>query len=361
MQEDEVGWLWDHYTFRFFAEGAIYRDVLELREKIKRLDQWCPCWSEVARAAELKADRAFAAGFNETAGGDYYRSSLYYFFAQFLLWDFAEAKRIAYENCARTFRRAAPLLDPPLQQIQIPFQGSQMPGYFRMPLSGARPPCVVLIDGLDTTKEEQLVISTLCVQRGMATLSFDGPGQGEMFYKMKMTRNYLKAVQAALDYAESLPMIDREKIGVIGRSLGSHYAAKVAAVDPRIKAAVSWGAMYHLRNYRTIPANTQAGFMYVTGSRTLEEARPYFESVDLKGLAERISCPLMIINGGQDPITPPENVELMRTDVRGPTEVLYWADATHCGHDVPHLCRPAMADFMHQHLMRPAAPLKISS
>jgi hypothetical protein len=58
----------------------------------------------------------------------------------------------------------------------------------------------------------------------------------------------------------------------------------------------------------------------------------------------------MIVNGGQDPITPSENVDLMKAEAGGPTEVLYWADATHCGHDVPHLCRPAMADFMCQHL-----------
>jgi 2,6-dihydroxypseudooxynicotine hydrolase len=206
--EDEVSWLWNHYTFRFFAEGAVYRDIIELRERIKSIDQWCPSWSKAAHAAEQKANRALIAGFRQTAASDFCRSSLYYFFAQFLLWDFADAKRIAYENCVRTFRRAAPLLDPPLQQVEIPFQGSQMPGYFRMPVSRTKPPCVVLINGLDTTKEEQLVISTLCVQRGMATLAFDGPGQGEMFYKMKMIPNYVDAVQAALDYVESLAVID---------------------------------------------------------------------------------------------------------------------------------------------------------
>ena len=26
VNENEVAWLWDHYTYRFFAEGAIYRD-----------------------------------------------------------------------------------------------------------------------------------------------------------------------------------------------------------------------------------------------------------------------------------------------------------------------------------------------
>jgi 2,6-dihydroxypseudooxynicotine hydrolase len=240
-KEDEVAWLWDHYIHRFFAEGAVYRDVLELRDKIRSLDQWCPSWSEAARTAERKADLALVSGFRQTAASDLYRSALYYFFAQFLLWGFPDAKRIAYENCARTFRRAAPLQDPPLQPVEIPFHGLQMPGYLRMPASATKPPCIVLIDGLDTTKEEQLVISTLCVQRGMATLAFDGPGQGEMFYKMKMIPEYIDAVKAALDFAEALPVIDTRRLGVIGRSLGSHYAAKAAAVDPRVKAASHGG------------------------------------------------------------------------------------------------------------------------
>jgi hypothetical protein len=55
-------WLWDHYTFRFFAEGAIYRDVLELREQIKSIDQWCLCRSQAALAAEQKADRSLHTG-----------------------------------------------------------------------------------------------------------------------------------------------------------------------------------------------------------------------------------------------------------------------------------------------------------
>jgi hypothetical protein len=67
VNENEVAWLWDHYTYRFFAEGAIYCDVLELRDQIKCIDQWCPRWSEAARAAEQKADRALAFGFTQTA------------------------------------------------------------------------------------------------------------------------------------------------------------------------------------------------------------------------------------------------------------------------------------------------------
>jgi 2,6-dihydroxypseudooxynicotine hydrolase len=104
--------------------------------------------------------------------------------------------------------------------------------------------------------------------------------------------------------------------------------------------------MYHLRNYASMPELTQAGFMYVTGSKSLDEARPYFESVDLDGIAERITCPLMIIHGGLDLITPTENAYMLRDAAKGPVELLFWEDSIHCAHDRSHLCRPAMADFM---------------
>lgn len=43
----------------------------------------------------------------------------------------------------------------------------------------------------------------------------------------------------ALDFLETLPAVDRQKIGVLGHSLGAKEALYLAAFDPRVKAAVS--------------------------------------------------------------------------------------------------------------------------
>lgn len=350
MPDDRLSYLWGNYMHRFLAEGSNYRDLLDLREQIKTIDEWPSRWSALADTYEQRADAALADGFSQTAGAHLSRASLYHFFGQFLLWDNRLAKRKATESAARTFRRAAPYLDPPLQPIDIPFGDITMPGYVRYPDGVRNPPCVLLLNGLDTTKEEQLVISTLCTERGLATITFDGPGQGETYYRQKMWPGYTDAIQAALDFAEKDPGIDQARIGVIGRSLGSHYAPRVAAIDPRVKAVVSWGAMFHLHNFRSIPELTRAGFLFVTGSASVEEAEAFFRSVDLSAFAPKVSCPIMIVNGGLDPITPPENVEMMRTTVKGPAEVLFIADSIHCIHDRAHICRPAMADFMQKHL-----------
>jgi 2,6-dihydroxypseudooxynicotine hydrolase len=338
------------YNHRFLAEGVTYRDLVDIRETVKHIDQWAPTWSRFAREAEERAERARGTGFTLTAGTELTRASIYYFFAQFLLWQDPAGKRAAYHNCARTFAQGAPLLDPPFERLEIPFEDITLPAYLRLPKGVTRPPIVVLLNGLDTTKEEQLVISNHCVQRGLATLSFDGPGSGETFPRRKLTTENDRAVYAVLDFLERRRDIDFARLGLIGRSLGGHFAPKVAANDRRVKAVVAWGAMYHLRNYATIPENTRNIFVHATGSRSVEESRPFFDGINLEGVASRITCPLMIVHGGRDPITPTENATRLAAEAKGPTEMLFWEDGLHCAHDRPHICRPAMADFMLRHL-----------
>jgi 2,6-dihydroxypseudooxynicotine hydrolase len=352
MSEETLSYLWQNVMDRFLAEGAVYRELRDLQQRIARYEDWCSAWAEVGRATEERAQRLLESDCTQTAAADLWRSSIYYFFAQFLLWDDAAAKRATYADCARVFRKASNYLDAPQQPIEIPYRDITMLGYLRLPPGIKRPPCVLLLNGLDTTKEEQLVISNLCIQRGLATISFDGPGQGETFYNMKMTPDYVQAVQAALDFAESREEIDTDRLGIIGRSLGSHYAAHAAMLDRRIKAVVAWGSMFNLHNYRSIPPLTLAGFVYVTGSKTLDEARPYLESIDLARVGGRIKCPLMVVNGGRDPITPRENIDMMQSLGDDIVEVLFWEDGSHCAHDRPHICRPAMADFMRRYLAR---------
>ncbi len=349
MSDEVLDHLWTTYVHRFLAEGGAYGDFLDARKRIASFGQWCAGWSEIAHGAEVRADQALDRGFMRTAASELGRSAFYYGFAQLPFWHDPPAKRVAYEHAARVWRRAAPFLDPPLQPVAIPYRGIELPGYLRLPSGVDRPACVVLLGGLDSTKEEMQVISDLCIARGLATLSFDGPGQGETFFRMKLAADFVDAVIAVFDFAERLPSIDGSRLGIIGRSLGGYYAPRAAALDRRVKAAAAWGAMYHLRNYRSLPPLTAAGFVFATGAKDLDDARPYLESIDLDDVAAQIVCPLLIVHSGRDVITPTDNATLMHERVKG-SELLFFPDSGHCVHDRAHICRPAMADFMHRHL-----------
>ena len=57
-----------------------------------------------------------------------------------------------------------------------------MPAYLRLPdrkLEEERWPVVVVVGGANSTKEENHPLTTQMLQRGLATLAYDGPGQNE--------------------------------------------------------------------------------------------------------------------------------------------------------------------------------------
>jgi dienelactone hydrolase len=83
-------------------------------------------------------------------------------------------------------------------------------------------------------------------QRGYVTLSPDYPSFGELkdydFDADNYTSGSMKAIydtMRAIDVLQSLPVVDTERIGCIGHSLGGHNTLFTAAFDERIKAAVT--------------------------------------------------------------------------------------------------------------------------
>ena len=335
---------------RFLADGVHYRDLLDIQAATSDWSEWPRVWSAFAAAAEERGEAALKQSHTPTAAGEFGRAALYFHYAQNLYYDHIDVKRSTHERKVAVFKRAAPLYDPPLERIEIPFDEITLPGYLRVPRGQEKAPCVILLGGLDTTKEDYMVVNNLCAERGLATLAFDGPGQGEVLFQKLWPRDFERCIPAVLDFLQTLPEIDSGRIGIIGRSTGGYYAPRAAATDERIAAVVSWGAMYHLRNLASVPAVTRDGFVFVSGSRTVDEAVRFFECINLESFASRIRCPLLVVHGGRDTITPMENATRLMQEASGPVETLIWEDSGHCCHDRSHIVRPGMADFMVRHL-----------
>ncbi|MBX6425833.1 MAG: alpha/beta hydrolase, partial [Variibacter sp.] len=310
----------DQGIHRFLADGVHYRDLMDIRVAAPDWKAWPETWSKWAEEAEKRGEAALAANAKLTAATEFARASLYYHYGQYMLFDDLALKKRIHDKKRDSFKRAAPLFEVPMERVEIPFDGIRMAAYFRVPAGVKKPPCVILLGGLDTTKEDYLTVADLCLKRGLATLAFDGPGQGETLFEMRWRTDFERAVVAAIDYLETRPEIDRDRIGIIGRSMGGCYAPKTAAIDKRIKALVAWGAMYHLRNLAEVPKHTLEGFMFVSNSRTLEEAKNFYASVDLSRYAPKITCPTLVVHGGLDTITPMDNAISLAKDVKGPVE-----------------------------------------
>src|SRR5206468_2265083 len=134
----------------------------------------------------------------------------------------------AQERAIAALRDAHRLLDPSAERVEIPLDGLMMAGNLRRPPGADRPPLVLLLPGLDSTKEEFFNWEQVFLDRGMATFSLDGPGQGETGLRSSIYPDYERAVSAALD---ALDLDSFGSIGAAGVSLGGYYAPRAAAYE----------------------------------------------------------------------------------------------------------------------------------
>src|SRR5690606_24627278 len=147
-------------------------------------------------------------------------------------------------------------------------------------------PLVILIPGLDSTKEEFFNFERVFLDRGLATLSLDGPGQGEGGFEAPIRHDYEVAVSAILDALDDRNDLDLSRVGAAGVSLGGYYAPRAAAFEPRLKAVAGVsGPRSFGQLWEALPPLTRESFTYYSESPTVEDARRRAHDLDLEGVA----------------------------------------------------------------------------
>jgi 2,6-dihydroxypseudooxynicotine hydrolase len=333
---------------RMLADGVPYPDFARARA-LEDLELWFPFWSETASRYELLGEDALAEGNLISAGEWLWLASMSWHYGQLMWFHEPERREHGQRRKVALYKRAAPYLDPAAERIEIPFEGSVIPGYLRLPTTPGPHPCVVLIGGLESTKEESYMFEMLCLRRGLATFAFDGPGQGEMFFDVKLVGDFHRYTSAAIDVIAERTTIDAGRIGVLGRSLGGYYAMQSAAMDERLRACVAWGGFANMSDFDGMPAPTRAGFVYVSGFDDFTEGRSYLQrTFELSNIDSTRNCPTLFVQGVHDPIFPPHQTQLVRSWLAGNphVDVRDEADGDHCCHNMGPVVRPVMADWL---------------
>ncbi len=338
-----------HWAPRFIANGIDYSDFVTITARISTWDAWCEQWSLGGAVHEQLGRTALAAGQGRSAGAHLARAAVYYHFAKFMFVDDLEQLRTAHQSAVRCLDDALPHLDPPGERVEIPFDGSVIAGVLRRPVSPDRPcPIVVLIPGLDSAKEEFRPTEELFLSRGIATLSVDGPGQGEAEYDLAIRPDWEVPGAAILDAVTALPGIDPARIGIWGVSLGGYYAARVAGGgDQRVRATIALCGPYCLGDiWDLLPELSRAAFTVRSKSPSEDEARARASELALAGVGARITAPLLIVAGQQDRIFPWQDAERLHAETAGQSELLLLADGNHGCANVTYKHRGYSADWM---------------
>jgi len=336
-----------HWAPRFVINGVPLTDFQEVTAAIERWEDWCAAWAARAAVHEALGNKSYADGFKLSAGEHWTRAAVCYHFGKFLFVNDMAQLKTAHAKALECRNKALPLLRPPGERVAIPYEGKQLYGNLRKPAGVAKPPIVVMCMGLDSAKEEMDDYENRFLKRGVATLAFDGPGQGEAEYDFPICPEYEKPVKAVIDYLETRADVDTNRIGVWGVSLGGYYAPRAAAFEKRIKACVALsGAYERSASFEGRPIINVEAFRVRTHSANLEEAGKVGIRMTLKGVAKNITCPIYIVAGTKDRLTPHTAAEKLASEVSGPCVLSVIDGGNHVVNNYWYRYRDQTADWM---------------
>jgi 2,6-dihydroxypseudooxynicotine hydrolase len=223
-------------------------------------------------------------------------------------------------------------------------------GYLRLPPGVSQAPCAIIIAGMDSRKEELRNFENQFLARGMATVSYDAPGQGETWDNVKMRFDDEKAVMAIVDYLSLRSEVDPKRIGVCGWAMGGYFAPRAAASDPRLRACVSMPVRYGLEEWDSLgPMQTDA-YRYLFGKVTYEEGRRVGSAFTLAGILPRLRCPYLILHGDQGDTVDRAVAERAAQEAAGATRLLVFDDGDHLCLNIRYKSWPLMMDWFAEHL-----------
>ena len=339
-----------HWMPRFVGSGVMYEDLQDLLGRIDSWEVWCKEWSDKGAMHEELAARALAAGRLVTAGEAFHLAALCYHFGGFRYYEDLDQKLAAERKAQVCYAKAAPHFQPAAERIEVPFKGSSLPGYLRVPHGEGPAPVVIIIPGNDARKEEFHNLEDGFLARGMATVSYDGPGQGEAWGRLQMRGDDETAVIAIMDFLESRPEIDAGRIGVYGWAMGGYFAPRAAAADDRVRACVSMPVRYSLLNWDTAAQQQTDAYQHIFGGVTFDEGREISSNFRLEGILPQVKCPYLIVHGMKGDTVGREEADQAAAEAGGPTKLVVYDEGDHLCINLRHESWPMMMDWFLEHL-----------
>jgi 2,6-dihydroxypseudooxynicotine hydrolase len=335
---------------RMISNGVDYNDFVRTTSSISRWDEWLDAWTATADVHRDLAMKAREAGHELSAGQAFLRAAITYHFSKFVWVIDIERNRRATEAAVGSMYEGLAIVDPSAERIEPSLDGGVLAGNLRRPSASGAVPLVILLPGLDSTKEEFHLWEAEFLRRGMATLSLDGPGQGETGFQMSIRHDYEVAVGAALDALAGFEGLDLDRVGAAGVSLGGYYVVRAAAFEPRLKAVAGVSGPYDMAaRWETMPSLTRETFTHHSGAADPDEAREQAAKLSLAGVAERVRQPCLVVTGKLDRIIPWEQTKRIADEAPNSEWVLY-EEGTHVCNNIPFKYRPLVADWMRDQL-----------
>jgi hypothetical protein len=245
--------------FNFLTEialGSVYWQAADVGEVLTTVDRihdgkarsWVDEWTATAgRLTQLAAANA-AAGRARSAAGQYLRGSLYYSLATYSADGTDDPALFAslWEKHRDAWDRFVDLADfggAVAERIEIPYEGTTLPGYFfRSGPAGTPRRTLIFNNGSDGSVVAALTDGIAdALERGWNAMTFDGPGQNAALVRQGLAfrPDWEKVITPVVDFLSARADVDGEKLALLGVSQGGYWVPRALAFEHRIAAAVA--------------------------------------------------------------------------------------------------------------------------
>lgn len=343
---------------QFTNAGVTSADLERVLSRVTSLISWVDEWESLGRQHEQGGHDALALGRPAAAARRYVAASAAYNFAQYVIFLDIERKRALHEACVRAYAAAAPLFDPPAEPFEVLYRRRVMKGYLRRPPGRRQAPVVVLFNGTNAVKEELHWWAEAMLERGLAVITFDGPGLGQTFHRLSMVAEPRPVGSAVLDQIESHPDLDGAAVAFMGMSLGGYMAIRMASYDRRIRAVAAVSPPYSADIYWKVTLSGlrhELAALYDIDERDMGAT---IEKITLAGVLPDLRCPLMVAGGGRDHITPGREAWRIFEGATCERELVYYPRGSHDCFNVMNDLRPRMVGWLASQLERHHAPAR---
>ena len=303
-------------------------DVGDVREAFQSIhttdkDEWAAAFMAVGDRY-MAEGKALESTEPAKANADYIRAWRVYSFGRWPT-PASPGKQRSYAKALQAFLAHARFWDPPLEVVHIPFEGAEITGYLRLPKNAKAPvPLVIAVNGLDSRKEDLSESFAAILPFGIGFLAVDGPGTGQA--PIKVSENAERMLSRVIDYAQSRPGVDKDRIAVHGVSWGAYWATKLAILERgRLKGASAQSPPVDAFFQKEFLANSLVGnreylfdqvpalMAVMDGVKTLDDLAETLPKMSLvkQDLLGKPTAPMLVIGGALDTQVPISDLYLL--------------------------------------------------
>jgi pimeloyl-ACP methyl ester carboxylesterase len=288
-------------------------------------------WRAAGERVERIAGQCIYKGRMERAARYWLRAAMYYQLAERQLAVKTPEAQMVYERSLDAFGHGLRLTHPHVEKVEIAYDGAYLPALFVPAADVSSAPCIVHFDGLDVSKEIIFMLHRReLAHRRVSMLICDHPGIGEALRlrQLHLTADTENAAAACLDYLTVRGDVPLDRTGIMALSAGGYYAARAAAFEPRLRFCAIWGAIWDyeqtwaerfraLDHDETPPTSVPWQIpVWVLGADSRPDALHRLSGFKLEGVADRITCPVLVLHGENDRQIPVEVAERVHRSLR---------------------------------------------